>query len=520
MPWQTPKTDWTKKDVTTPSDLNRIEANILELKKASTIDIEDSAGNFEATNVEDALQELAGKVTTGKTMVASAIYSMGQQADGSMTFAELAAKIRDISKDATAAPNDVLSGRTFYQGGLKRTGTMPNRGAVVITPGPTTKPIPAGYHNGEGYVATDPNLVPENIVQGKNIFGVEGTAYLPPFGRYSDLKAIWHLSSSSSQRKQIRLSPDGTYLVLSWAPGAPGSILRFFKRSGDAYVLIQELNSGYPVTDLAWAPNGQYLAGSTETGYVILIKRVSDTFSVVSAVQATSSDSRGVVSAWDTTSTYFIAKWQADNFLMKRTGDSLAKVSTFLSSGFPYNTAYSAMGDANLEYIVVTNGARTASLAKRTGDSVAFLAHNVINYGNYYFMSRDSNYVIGVRGDEVSLWARNGSSFTQIQYINMYAGGDFPDANAANPSMSVTEDGVFPIPHYTSSESVISPLTSVGITPNGKLKEVNRLGDLRLYGSTFGMRDALNASYSLDGNYLGIVLHSQNVLVLKVGELP
>ena len=177
MAWQTPKTNWNDKDAVKPSDMNRIEGNILELKKAATIDIADTAGNFTATNVEGALQELAGNVKNGKTNIANAITAMGQSASGDSTFETLAAKIRDISKDATAGTGDVLSGKTFYQGGAKKTGTMPNRGAVVITPGTQNQTIPAGYHNGQGYVRGDVNLVPANIVQGKSIFGVLGTAY-------------------------------------------------------------------------------------------------------------------------------------------------------------------------------------------------------------------------------------------------------------------------------------------------------------------------------------------------------
>ncbi len=229
MVWQTPKTNWNDKDAVRPSDMNRIEGNILELKKAATIDIADAAGNFTTTNVEDALQELAGNVKNGKTNIANAITAMGQTATGNDTFDTLAAKIRDISKDATAGTGDVLSGKTFYQGGAKKTGTMPNngvktitpgptdqalsgyyapgskvaavtfdpskvlagttiagtagtmpnRGAVVITPGASNKTIAAGYHNGQGYVKGDSNLVAMNIKKGVSIFDVNGNYVTP-----------------------------------------------------------------------------------------------------------------------------------------------------------------------------------------------------------------------------------------------------------------------------------------------------------------------------------------------------
>lgn len=53
-------------------------------------------------------------------------------------------------------------------------GTMPDNGAVTITPGAANKPIPAGYHSG-GTVVGDPDLVSGNIRAGTNIFGVPGS---------------------------------------------------------------------------------------------------------------------------------------------------------------------------------------------------------------------------------------------------------------------------------------------------------------------------------------------------------
>lgn len=174
MVWQAPKTNWQNYDIVTPEDMNRIEGNISELKKASTIDIADTAGNFTATNVEDALQELAGTVQTGKNSIASSITAMGQSASGTETFSSLATKIRAISTDATAGTGDVLLGKTFYQGGSKKTGTMPNRGSPTWTPGTSNIVLPSGYYSG-GTIVGDPDLVPANIKQGVNIFGVTGT---------------------------------------------------------------------------------------------------------------------------------------------------------------------------------------------------------------------------------------------------------------------------------------------------------------------------------------------------------
>lgn len=148
MAWQTPKTDWVANPKNpVAEDFNRIEGNI----------------DFLKTDIE-----------TKKELIVDAINDMNQPAQVTDTHQQLANKIRDISKDANAAVGEVLTGKTFYQGGVKRTGSMPNRGAQIITPGTANITIPSGYHNGSGYVAGDADLVSSNILSGKNIFGVSG----------------------------------------------------------------------------------------------------------------------------------------------------------------------------------------------------------------------------------------------------------------------------------------------------------------------------------------------------------
>jgi hypothetical protein len=61
MPWQPPKNNWYSPAYLGYADLNRIETNTLELKKASTIEITDAGNYFQATNLEAALTELYQK---------------------------------------------------------------------------------------------------------------------------------------------------------------------------------------------------------------------------------------------------------------------------------------------------------------------------------------------------------------------------------------------------------------------------------------------------------------------------
>ncbi|MFS1511099.1 hypothetical protein VQL36_01485 [Chengkuizengella sp. SCS-71B] len=143
---------------------------------AENISIKDEDGDFSSENVEGALSELFQSVSDGKTTLAAAITDMGQSAIGHYTFAQLAAAIRNISDDATASVGNVLTGATFYQGGVKRTGTMPNRGVMTYTPSTSNQTIPEGYHSGSGQVVGDADLKSGNIKKGVSIFGVNGAS--------------------------------------------------------------------------------------------------------------------------------------------------------------------------------------------------------------------------------------------------------------------------------------------------------------------------------------------------------
>ena len=57
---------------------------------------------------------------------------------------------------ATAADGDVLSGKTYWKDGVKRTGSMANQGAKTASLNAGgSYAIPAGYHNGSGRVTAD-----------------------------------------------------------------------------------------------------------------------------------------------------------------------------------------------------------------------------------------------------------------------------------------------------------------------------------------------------------------------------
>lgn len=77
--------------------------------------------------------------------------------------------------NTTAKSNQLLEDAYAYNVNGLFKGTMPNNGTLNITPGVENQSLPLGYIDG-GIVKGDENLVPENIIEGKTIFGVQGNA--------------------------------------------------------------------------------------------------------------------------------------------------------------------------------------------------------------------------------------------------------------------------------------------------------------------------------------------------------
>src|SRR5699024_7553951 len=127
----------------------------------------------------DKANEAFQSASDGKTKIATAITGKGVDASSSDTFDTLSTKINQIKKaEGNAVAADVLSGKTFTNanGGLI-TGTMVNRGgATTVTPTTSNQTKAAGYYSGAITIKGDSNLVAANIVSGKSIFGVAGSA--------------------------------------------------------------------------------------------------------------------------------------------------------------------------------------------------------------------------------------------------------------------------------------------------------------------------------------------------------
>jgi hypothetical protein len=80
----------------------------------------------------------------------------------------------------SAIPADVLTGYTFSSsGGTGQSGTMPNNGAVAITPSASSQAIPAGYHNGSGAVSAVPHATGTATTDSAGNITVSGLTFQP-----------------------------------------------------------------------------------------------------------------------------------------------------------------------------------------------------------------------------------------------------------------------------------------------------------------------------------------------------
>lgn len=138
---------------------------------ADLVDVEDFNTNADMLDeklaaVEAEMADVKKSVSDGKKLVADAITAQGTATAAGAAFETIAANVTaagtarynagvTAAEKGNASTGHVLSGRTFTSAkGINLTGTMANRGAwTAATSGSGNVGIPAGYHNGSGYVS-------------------------------------------------------------------------------------------------------------------------------------------------------------------------------------------------------------------------------------------------------------------------------------------------------------------------------------------------------------------------------
>lgn len=156
-------------DNTTLLNALKSKAQALPAKGSGSTDAPDLSGITAAA--EDILAgkksvDATGAEITG-TMANRGAWSSTQTSNGSVTIpagyhngsGKVTVNVSStttIPTDGDAATSDVLTGKTFYSGGSKKTGTMTNQGAWSTTKTSNGDvPIPAGFHNGSGKVSVN-----------------------------------------------------------------------------------------------------------------------------------------------------------------------------------------------------------------------------------------------------------------------------------------------------------------------------------------------------------------------------
>ena len=97
---------------------------------------------------------------------------------------------KTVSVTPTVSAGYVSSG-TAGNSSVSLTASVTTKAAATITPGTTNQEIAAGtYLTGKQTISGDSDLVSGNIVAGKNIFGVAGSAQIPSITQDSTTKVL------------------------------------------------------------------------------------------------------------------------------------------------------------------------------------------------------------------------------------------------------------------------------------------------------------------------------------------
>ena len=110
-----------------------------------------------------------------------------------------------IPTDGDAATSDVLTGKTFYSGGSKKTGTMTNQGAWSTTKTSNGDvPIPAGFHNGSGKVTV--NVSTSTATGALDTPSISFDKTLGRFTATSKVKTSGYISTSDTTTKSYTIT--------------------------------------------------------------------------------------------------------------------------------------------------------------------------------------------------------------------------------------------------------------------------------------------------------------------------
>lgn len=129
----------------------------------------------------------SGTVASGSATPASSISATGASVSTGTNTLTLS---KSVSNTPQVSAGYVASG-TAGNSSVSLTASVTTKAAATITPGTSNQTIAAGtYLTGAQTIAGDSDLVAANIVYGKNIFGVDGSAQIPVISQDSTTKVL------------------------------------------------------------------------------------------------------------------------------------------------------------------------------------------------------------------------------------------------------------------------------------------------------------------------------------------
>ena len=207
-----------------PIEDNTTLLNALKTKAQSLPDGGSSGGDIDLSGVTAGASDvLYGKVIVGAnglevvgTMPNKGAWNSTATSNGSVAIPEGyhngSGKVTvnvpsstTIPTDGDAATSDVLTGKTFYSGGSKKTGTMTNQGAWSTTKTSNGDvPIPAGFHNGSGKITV--NVSTSTAAGALDTPSISFDKKLGRFTATSKVKTSGYISTSDTTTKSYTIA--------------------------------------------------------------------------------------------------------------------------------------------------------------------------------------------------------------------------------------------------------------------------------------------------------------------------
>lgn len=195
------------------------------------------------------------------------------------------------TSDATAVASQILAGQTAYVKDVKITGTMPDQGSKIITPGPVIQSFPYGYYSNL-QVRGDSNLIPENIKAGTTIFGVEG-----------DLDVALDTSDATASASDLKLNKTA-YVNGEKITGTHSCVNTFDATANETQILagqtayvkdVKLTGTMRNIINYEVTPGKDSVVSYQPYGYVqtVLVKSVTDSINEYTLPSVVASDAQG-----------------------------------------------------------------------------------------------------------------------------------------------------------------------------------------------------------------------------------